>query len=66
MVRGKGHVKRRCFFYIDSLYQALAIMAYPTNIPMSITHLAELADDVLFYAGDRSPDVCFLITFFAE
>ncbi|KAI9311801.1 COQ9-domain-containing protein [Dichotomocladium elegans] len=36
--------------------EALAIMAYPTNVPMSLTHLAELADDVLYYAGDRSPD----------
>lgn len=42
--------------YAHRWSEALAIMAYPTNIPMSITHLAELADDVLFYAGDRSPD----------
>ncbi|KAJ8656572.1 rpsU-divergently transcribed protein [Lichtheimia ornata] len=42
--------------YAHRWSEALAIMAYPSNIPMSVTHLAELADDVLFYAGDRSPD----------
>ncbi|KAI8140526.1 rpsU-divergently transcribed protein [Fennellomyces sp. T-0311] len=36
--------------------EALAIMAHPSNVPMSVTHLAELVDDVLYHAGDRSPD----------
>ncbi|KAI7861013.1 rpsU-divergently transcribed protein, partial [Circinella umbellata] len=35
---------------------ALAIMAHPANVPMSLKHLGELVDDILYYAGDRSPD----------
>lgn len=32
-------------------------MAHPSNVLSSLKHLAELVDDVLYYAGDRSPDV---------
>ena len=40
-------------------------MAHPANVPMSLKHLGELVDDILYYAGDRSPDVSsfFLINF---
>ncbi|KAG2221760.1 hypothetical protein INT45_003400, partial [Circinella minor] len=36
--------------------EALAIMAHPANVPMSLKHLGELVDDILYYSGDRSPD----------
>lgn len=39
------------------------MMAYPANIPMAVTHLAELVDDILYYAGDKSPDVRVLALF---
>ena len=37
--------------------KALAIMAQPNNIPMSVEHLAKLVDDMWYLAGDRSADV---------
>ncbi|KAL0075139.1 COQ9-domain-containing protein [Phycomyces blakesleeanus] len=43
--------------YIKTWPEALAIMAHPTNVPMSLKHLSEVVDDIWFYAGDRSPDM---------
>jgi ubiquinone biosynthesis protein COQ9 len=32
-------------------------MARPSNVSMSLKHLGDIADDIWYYAGDRSPDV---------
>lgn len=45
--------------YIQKWPEALAIMACPSNIAMSLKHLGDIADDIWYYAGDRSPDVSF-------
>jgi ubiquinone biosynthesis protein COQ9 len=37
--------------------KALAIMARPSNVSMSLKHLGDIADDIWYFAGDRSPDV---------
>jgi ubiquinone biosynthesis protein COQ9 len=36
--------------------QALAIMAQPSYVPASLRELAQLADEILFLAGDASVD----------
>ncbi|KAI8976802.1 COQ9-domain-containing protein [Pilobolus umbonatus] len=43
--------------YIRQWPQALAIMARPSNVPMSLEHLGNIADDIWYYAGDRSADM---------
>ncbi|KAJ2958809.1 hypothetical protein NQZ79_g5649 [Umbelopsis isabellina] len=43
--------------YIKRWPEALAIMAHPTNTPMSFNQLGRLVDDIWFYAGDKSPDM---------
>ncbi|ORY95867.1 rpsU-divergently transcribed protein, partial [Syncephalastrum racemosum] len=35
---------------------ALAIMGHPGNLPESLKHLAEIVDDILYYAGDKNAD----------
>ncbi|KAI8365645.1 COQ9-domain-containing protein [Choanephora cucurbitarum] len=42
--------------YIKQWPEALAIMARPSNVPMSLKHLGDIVDDIWYYAGDRSPD----------
>lgn len=37
--------------------QALGIMALPQNVPTALSTLLTMADDICFYAGDRSVDV---------
>lgn len=37
--------------------KALAIMARPSNVSMSLKHLGDIVDDIWYFAGDRSPDV---------
>lgn len=37
--------------------QALALMALPPNVPMSLANLLTLVDDICYYAGDRSVDI---------
>lgn len=37
--------------------QALALMALPPNVLMSLANLLTLVDDICYYAGDRSVDV---------
>ncbi|XP_068979029.1 ubiquinone biosynthesis protein COQ9, mitochondrial isoform X1 [Bombus flavifrons] len=37
--------------------QALALMALPPNVPMSLANLLTLVDDICYYAGDRSVDM---------
>ncbi|KAL9543556.1 hypothetical protein PS6_009223 [Mucor atramentarius] len=32
-------------------------MARPSNVAMSLKHLGDIADDIWYYAGDRSPDM---------
>jgi len=41
---------------INHYYQALGRMALPTNIPLSLKELHNLADDISYYAGDKSTD----------
>ncbi|KAI7868359.1 COQ9-domain-containing protein [Spinellus fusiger] len=43
--------------YAQQWPEALSIMALPSNVGMSLGHLAELVDDIYFYAGDKSPDM---------
>ncbi|KAI9281184.1 COQ9-domain-containing protein [Sporodiniella umbellata] len=43
--------------FIKKWPEALAIMAKPSNVGMSLNHLGEIVDDIWFYAGDRSPDM---------
>lgn len=38
----------------------MGLMAQPSNIPNSLRHLAELVDDIWYYAGDTSDDVIFI------
>ncbi|KAI8064253.1 COQ9-domain-containing protein [Gilbertella persicaria] len=42
--------------YIRQWPEALAIMAHPAHVPMSLKHLGDIVDDIWYYAGDRSPD----------
>ena len=43
--------------YVDTWPQAMAIQALPQNAVESWSNLAQLMDDVWYYAGDRSVDV---------
>jgi len=43
--------------YIDRWPEALAIMAQPSNVPMSLNHLAKIVDEIWYLAGDKSADV---------
>lgn len=45
--------------YQDTWPQALALMALPPNVPISLSNLLTMVDDICFYAGDRSVDVSF-------
>lgn len=38
--------------------KALGLMSLPPNAPKSLAHLLTLIDDICYYAGDRSVDVC--------
>lgn len=38
--------------------QALGIMSLPQNVPTSLAQLLTLIDDICYFAGDRSVDVC--------
>ncbi|XP_053687711.1 ubiquinone biosynthesis protein COQ9, mitochondrial [Sabethes cyaneus] len=42
--------------YIKNWPQAMGLMALPPNIPNSLAHVLTLADDICYYAGDRSID----------
>jgi ubiquinone biosynthesis protein COQ9 len=43
--------------YLDTWPQAMAIMALPQNSITSLKNLAQLVDEIWYYAGDRSVDV---------
>ncbi|CAG8510302.1 4328_t:CDS:2 [Paraglomus brasilianum] len=43
--------------YIKKWPEALAIMAHPSNVSMSVGHLAQLVDDIWYLAGDKSADM---------
>lgn len=45
--------------YIAHWPQALGLMSLPPNVPTSLAQLLTLVDDICYYAGDRSVDVCF-------
>lgn len=47
--------------YIKNWSQAMGLMALPPNIPTSLANVLTLADDICYYAGDRSIDVSNLI-----
>lgn len=42
--------------------QALGLMSLPPNAPKSLAHLLTLIDDICYYAGDRSVDVCVFLS----
>lgn len=44
--------------YLKHWPQALGLMSLPPNVPTSLAHLLTLVDDICYYAGDRSVDVC--------
>ncbi|KAG0365629.1 COQ9-domain-containing protein [Gamsiella multidivaricata] len=43
--------------YIDQWPEALAIMGQPSNVPMSLNHLARIVDEIWHLAGDKSADM---------
>lgn len=43
--------------YKDIWPQALALMAMPPNVPVTLSNLLTMVDDICYYAGDRSVDV---------
>ncbi|KAG0259044.1 Ubiquinone biosynthesis protein coq9, mitochondrial [Actinomortierella ambigua] len=43
--------------HIQRWPEALAIMGQPANVPMSLDHLAKIADEIWYLAGDRSADM---------
>lgn len=43
--------------YVDRWPEALAIMGQPTNVTMSLGHLAKIVDEIWYLAGDKSADV---------
>ncbi|GAA5814152.1 hypothetical protein MFLAVUS_007645 [Mucor flavus] len=43
--------------YIQKWPEALAVMAQPSNVNMSLKHLGDIADDIWYYAGDKSADM---------
>ncbi|KAF9147523.1 Ubiquinone biosynthesis protein coq9, mitochondrial [Linnemannia schmuckeri] len=43
--------------YIDRWHEALAIMGQPSNVPMSLNHLAKIVDEIWHLAGDKSADM---------
>ncbi|KAF9955150.1 hypothetical protein BGZ70_010337 [Mortierella alpina] len=45
--------------YLDRWPEALAIMGQPSNVAMSLNHLAKIVDEIWHLAGDKSADVSF-------
>lgn len=43
--------------------QAIAIMSLPPNVTSALATLLTLADDICYYAGDRSVDVSLITRF---
>lgn len=43
--------------YVDRWPEALAIMGQPSNVTMSLGHLAKIVDEIWYLAGDKSADV---------
>ncbi|KAK3808287.1 MAG: rpsU-divergently transcribed protein, partial [Benniella sp.] len=43
--------------YIDRWPEALAIMGQPSNVAMSLNHLAKIVDEIWYLAGDKSADM---------
>ncbi|KAF9909111.1 Ubiquinone biosynthesis protein coq9, mitochondrial [Linnemannia zychae] len=43
--------------YIDRWPEALAIMGQPSNVAMSLNHLAKIVDEIWHLAGDKSADM---------
>lgn len=44
--------------YLKHWPQALGLMTLPPNVPISLANVLTLVDDICYYAGDRSVDVC--------
>lgn len=42
--------------YMEKWPQAMAIKAFPYNVPSALENLALMVDDVWYYSGDRSTD----------
>lgn len=43
--------------YVDRWPEALAVMGQPSNVAMSLGHLAKIVDEIWYLAGDKSADV---------
>ncbi|KAG0313829.1 Ubiquinone biosynthesis protein coq9, mitochondrial, partial [Dissophora globulifera] len=43
--------------YVDRWPEALAIMGQPSNVSMSLNHLAKIVDEIWYLAGDKSADM---------
>ncbi|KAG0032080.1 Ubiquinone biosynthesis protein coq9, mitochondrial [Podila clonocystis] len=43
--------------YVDRWPEALAIMGQPSNVAMSLGHLAKIVDEIWYLAGDKSADM---------
>lgn len=52
--------------YESKWTQAIAIMSMPQNVPATLANLMTLADDICYYAGDRSVDVSLYVSYFLE
>ncbi|KAF8952687.1 Ubiquinone biosynthesis protein coq9, mitochondrial [Haplosporangium bisporale] len=43
--------------YVDRWPEALAVMGQPSNVTMSLGHLAKIVDEIWYLAGDKSADM---------
>lgn len=50
--------------YLDRWPEALAIMGQPSNMSMSLNHLAKIVDEIWHLAGDKSADVSLTLAVF--
>jgi rpsU-divergently transcribed protein len=50
--------------YLATWPQALGMMSLPPNAPSAIANMLTLADDICYYAGDRSVDVSRTLKYF--
>jgi len=49
--------------YLNQWPQAIALLSKPSNAPHALSNLMTLVNDVCYYAGDRSIEVCIIILY---
>ena len=49
-----------------SFTQAMALGALPSNLPTTLNNIGTMIDDVWYFAGDRSTDVCQFVFFYVS